>query len=318
MSDLNIETRPCTKGSMIYPQPLYRRVGLARSMNSPGRITRWQEAYYLDGERHEFQMNYWLCFRRYLTSVYETNGSIGGVRKPRIRYRVGRFDVSFVFHVVLLIQSLVHLTFSGWLLKRTGFEIDRYGSFLFPRNMALGLGQSQVQCWLVISKEINRLEFIHDVFFFFPSWLISSLGESSKTVELPHTITTWVGRALCVSESHGFGMSSIADIEAFQPFFLEMHLPYSVKRSEKLELKISVFNYASHSLPIRLTLAYSEQFELLSDSDSILLCVPAKDSLVHHYVIHAIDIGTHNVSASATIDDHYPGECGPEVLPSVR
>lgn len=146
----------------------------------------------------------------------------------------------------------------------------------------------------------------------------SSRGEFGKAVALPHTITTWVGRALCVSESHGFGMSSAANIEAFQPFFLELHLPYSVKRTEKLQLKISVFNYASHSLPIRLTLAYSEQFELMSDSDSVLLCVPARNNVVHNFLIHAIEIGMHNVSVSATIDDNYPGECGPEILPNAR
>lgn len=146
----------------------------------------------------------------------------------------------------------------------------------------------------------------------------SSQGEWNKQVVLPHTITTWVGRALCVSEDHGFGISSPAEIESFQPFFLELHLPYSVKRMEKVQIKISIFNYATHSLPIRLTLAYSEQFELMSDSDSAILCVPAKNSAVHHYLIHTIEIGTHNVSAYAVIDENYPGECGPEILPSAR
>ena len=172
--------------------------------------------------------------------------------------------------------------------------------------------------WLILSmllqlqkKEVRR-RIIDNVQF------VSSQGEYGKAVTLPHTITTWVGRALCVSESHGFGMSSPANIEAFQPFFVELHLPYSVKRTEKLQLKISVFNYAPHPLPIRLTLDYSEQFELMNVSDSVLLCVPARDSVVHHFLIHAIEMGTHNVSASATIDENYPGDCGPETLPSAR
>ena len=38
-------------------------------------------------------------------------------------------------------------------------------------------------------------------------WIFSSNGELKKLVELPHKITNWVGRALCVSESQGFGMS---------------------------------------------------------------------------------------------------------------
>ena len=118
--------------------------------------------------------------------------------------------------------------------------------------------------------QIKKETLYIDTFFF------SSQGEFGKAVTLPHTITTWVGRALCVSESHGFGMSSAAHIEAFQPFFVELHLPYSVKRTEKLQLKISVFNYAPHPLPIRLTLGYSEQFELMNVSDLVILCVPAR------------------------------------------
>jgi hypothetical protein len=57
---------------------------------------------------------------------------------------------------------------------------------------------------------------------------------------------------------------------------------------------------------------------LMNVSDSVLLCVPARDSVVHHFLIHAIEMGTHNVSAFATIDDNYPGDCGPEILPSAR
>lgn len=32
MSDLDIETRPCSKESMIYPLSLYRRGGFGRSL----------------------------------------------------------------------------------------------------------------------------------------------------------------------------------------------------------------------------------------------------------------------------------------------
>ena len=142
------------------------------------------------------------------------------------------------------------------------------------------------------------------------------MGEWKKSVELPHTITNWVGRALCVSESHGFGMSSPSEIEAFQPFFLELHLPYSVKRTEKLKLKVSVFNYATQSLPIRLTLAQSETIQLVPNgNDSLIdysaqLCILPKSNLVHHFVVYANQLGRHNVTVSAAIDDLFPTECG--------
>lgn len=137
-------------------------------------------------------------------------------------------------------------------------------------------------------------------------------------MELPHTVTTWVGQAICVSESAGFGMSSAASIEAFQPFFLEVHLPYSAKRTEQFQIKVSAFNYAPHALPVRVTLGYSEQFELLGEKDSFSTCIPARSNAIHHFLIHATELGNHNVTVEAVVDESFPSECGPEVLPTGR
>jgi len=146
----------------------------------------------------------------------------------------------------------------------------------------------------------------------------SSNGELKKTVELPHTISNWVGKALCVSETEGVGMSSPSVIEAFQPFFLELHLPYSVKRTEKLKLKVSVFNYASQALPVRLTLGRSETIQIVGgdknsnkmEDNSVQLCIPPQSNLVHYFLVYGTQLGRHNVTATAAIDDAYPGECG--------
>ena len=142
----------------------------------------------------------------------------------------------------------------------------------------------------------------------------SSNGELKKTVELPHTISNWVGKALCVSETEGFGMSSPSEIEAFQPFFLEIHLPYSVKRTEKLKLKVSVFNYANQALSVRLTLGRSETIRIVGDEkasdNSVQLCIPSQANLVHHFFVYSTELGRHNVTVTAAIDDTYPGECG--------
>lgn len=138
----------------------------------------------------------------------------------------------------------------------------------------------------------------------------SNDGEWNETFELPHTITTWAGRALCISEEAGFGLSSVSEIEVFKPFFLELFLPYSVKRTEKLKVKVSIFNYVRHSLPVRLTLVYSEQLELLSESDTEILCVLPQNNKVHNFLIHGFELGRHNVTVTGVIDDTYSGECG--------
>jgi len=76
--------------------------------------------------------------------------------------------------------------------------------------------------------------------------------EGKVTVErtLPHTITDWIGYTACISPTHGLGIAPPTTITGFQPFFLDYSLPYSVKRGEMLRMKVSLFNYMQHSLPV--------------------------------------------------------------------
>lgn len=113
-------------------------------------------------------------------------------------------------------------------------------------------------------------------------------------------------------------MSSAVGIEAFQPFFLEIHLPYAAKRSEKLKAKVSVFNYAPHSLPVRITLVNSEQIQLLDASDSKSYCIPAKNNIVHHFLVSPTELGTHNITVTAIVDEAFPGQCGSDTLSSAK
>lgn len=80
--------------------------------------------------------------------------------------------------------------------------------------------------------------------------------EGKVTIErtLPHSITDWVGYTACISPTHGLGIAAPTTITGFQPFFLDYSLPYSVKRGEMLRMKVSLFNYMQHSLPVSLAL----------------------------------------------------------------
>lgn len=70
--------------------------------------------------------------------------------------------------------------------------------------------------------------------------------------DLPHTITEWVGSTICVSPQLGLGIAPPMHLTAFQPFFLDYTMPYSVKRGEVVQLKVSLFNFLSYSLPVRI------------------------------------------------------------------
>lgn len=82
-------------------------------------------------------------------------------------------------------------------------------------------------------------------------------------------------------------------------------------------MKVSVFNYVGDDLPVRLILEHSDQYQLIGEP-SVQLCIPARDNAVHRFTIDADQLGTHNVTISAVIDDEYPGQCGPEFIPSAK
>ncbi|KAL1260696.1 hypothetical protein QQF64_008523, partial [Cirrhinus molitorella] len=78
-------------------------------------------------------------------------------------------------------------------------------------------------------------------------WQLVAIGDSGSAqvpVTVPDTITSWKTEAFCLS-SKGLGLAPPAQLTVFQPFFLELSLPYSIIRGEIFELKATVFNYLS-------------------------------------------------------------------------
>ena len=78
---------------------------------------------------------------------------------------------------------------------------------------------------------------------------------------VPDTITTWVANGFAMSSQTGLGISDTATIKAFQPFFVQMTLPYSVIRGEEIPVTVTVFNYVDGCVPVRLVvLLYTGEF----------------------------------------------------------
>ncbi|KFU99308.1 Ovostatin, partial [Pterocles gutturalis] len=107
---------------------------------------------------------------------------------------------------------------------------------------------------------------------FFPeTWIwdlvhTNSRGEVNVSYTIPDTITEWKASAFCVQDEAGFGISSPVSLTAFQPFFVDLTLPYSVIRGEKFNLIANVFNYLSKCIQISAILEKSSDYkaEILS------------------------------------------------------
>ncbi|KAM4671516.1 alpha-2-macroglobulin-like isoform 2-T2 [Amazona ochrocephala] len=89
---------------------------------------------------------------------------------------------------------------------------------------------------------------------------ISSEGNADLGVPIPDTITEWKANAFCTSADTGFGLSPTVTLRAFQPFFVELTMPYSVVRGESFTLKATVFNYLTTCIRVSVTLAQSTHF----------------------------------------------------------
>uniref|UniRef100_A0A8C5ZW35 Alpha-2-macroglobulin n=1 Tax=Marmota marmota marmota TaxID=9994 RepID=A0A8C5ZW35_MARMA len=90
--------------------------------------------------------------------------------------------------------------------------------------------------------------------------VVDSSGVAEVGGTVPDTITEWKAGALCLSNDTGLGLSPTASLRVFQPFFVELTMPYSVVRGEAFTLKATVLNYLPKCIRVRIQLETSPTF----------------------------------------------------------
>nr|XP_034308643.1 pregnancy zone protein isoform X4 [Crassostrea gigas] len=152
---------------------------------------------------------------------------------------------------------------------------------------------------------------------FFPEtwlWELELIGDSGQNTlvrKIPDTITEWKGNAICLNTASGLGISSISGITAFQPFFLSFTLPYSAVRNEVVPVLVTVFNYLTECLVMRISLRDSAEFRLQEATfmRTRTVCVCGGESETLRYLVIPLKIGEISIQAEAeSIADD--GTCG--------
>ncbi|XP_026138188.1 alpha-2-macroglobulin-like isoform X2 [Carassius auratus] len=140
---------------------------------------------------------------------------------------------------------------------------------------------------------------------FFPEtwiWELVEMGDSGSAhvpVTVPDTITSWETEAFCLS-SKGLGLAPPAQLTVFQPFFLELSLPYSIIRGEIFELKATVFNYLSKCIKVKVTPAPSSDYTLKASSDEqYSSCLCANGRKTFKWILTPSVLGVLNITVSA-------------------
>ncbi|NXB72750.1 A2ML1 protein, partial [Donacobius atricapilla] len=86
-------------------------------------------------------------------------------------------------------------------------------------------------------------------------------GQASLQVAVPDTITEWNANTFCVADT-GFGFSPLTSLRVFQPFFVDVLLPYSVIQGETFKLKATVFNYLRDCIQVHTTLMETPELKV--------------------------------------------------------
>uniref|UniRef100_A0A6Q2XD69 Alpha-2-macroglobulin-like n=1 Tax=Esox lucius TaxID=8010 RepID=A0A6Q2XD69_ESOLU len=140
---------------------------------------------------------------------------------------------------------------------------------------------------------------------FFPEtwiWDLVEVGESGSadvSLTVPDTITTWETEAFCLGPG-GFGLAPPVKLTVFQPFFLEVILPYSIIRGENFELKATVFNYLSKCIMVSVTPAESSDYTLTPLNDvQYSSCLCANERKTFRWTLSPSVLGVLNVSVRA-------------------
>ncbi|NWW49476.1 CD109 protein, partial [Pedionomus torquatus] len=123
--------------------------------------------------------------------------------------------------------------------------------------------------------------------------------DTTMEVLVPDTITSWVASAFVMSANSGLGVTTTpVELEAFQPFFIFLNLPYSVVRGEQFVLEVSVFNYLKEEAEVTVILDAHEAFEIIPTSNEInatanqrAVSVPSEDGKTVQFPVRPRQLG---------------------------
>ncbi|NXM49941.1 A2MG protein, partial [Gymnorhina tibicen] len=164
---------------------------------------------------------------------------------------------------------------------------EHYPEHMMERSYSGSTVLSILKFYLRITNTWREIDMVDDnpmetVRKYFPeTWIwdivsVNSEGKADLEVTIPDTITEWKANAFCTSADTGFGLSPTVSLRAFQPFFVELTLPYSVVRGESFTLKATVFNYLSACIRVSVSLAEPSDFLAVpvgKQEESYCICV---------------------------------------------
>ncbi|XP_010154554.1 PREDICTED: alpha-2-macroglobulin-like protein 1 [Eurypyga helias] len=130
-------------------------------------------------------------------------------------------------------------------------------------------------------------------------------GQASLQVAVPDTITEWNANTFCVADT-GFGFSPLTSLRVFQPFFVDLSLPYSVIQGETFSLKATVFNYLKDCIQVRTTLTETPELKVdACPGCRFTICLCSNEAKTFEWNVTATSLGKVNVTVSSVAEDSH-------------
>jgi len=83
----------------------------------------------------------------------------------------------------------------------------------------------------------------------------SKRGKETINIKAPESITSYIISGVTMSSKFGLGLPSARPaLKVFQPFFIQMTFPFSVKRDERLRQEILIFSYLPDAQQVTVTI----------------------------------------------------------------
>ncbi|XP_034557120.1 murinoglobulin-1-like [Notolabrus celidotus] len=201
----------------------------------------------------------------------------------------------------LFIRMPSCVTFRGQIFRQE-YDHNPYRSSTYRKRIGLHGFPGKMPKKIEVEIEAALVETVRS---FFPEtwiWDLVEVGASGTKViplTVPDTITTWETEAFCLSPQ-GFGLAPRKELTVFQPFFLELSLPYSIIRGENFELKATVFNYLSSCIMVTMTPTPSLDYTLTPLSgDQYTSCLCGNERKTLSWIMAPAALGDVNVTMTA-------------------
>jgi CD109 antigen len=122
-------------------------------------------------------------------------------------------------------------------------------------------------------------------------------GRATLPVDAPDSITTWVLRAVALSQEHGLGVAE-GELTVLQPFFIQADLPYSAVRGEEFPVKVALYNYLDEPQEFLVEMEGAGWFDALGETSKSVTVEPNDVGGVE-FTIRPTDLGVQDVKVTA-------------------